>query len=293
MPSTRISKRVTPVDRLASPGGTIAGRRSFLLGAAAVLGGAPALKGQQSSRRAEPSASLPDPLSAPNRVDAFGEGPSGAIRLTRSGDKWQGSQVEVATELRTGKGGTERVISLSAPKTTLTRLRLRWHGSFPAGCRFLGDHWERSYGDLEWRGLAGERLMPWYFLAQDGRATHGFGVKTGAASICHWQADAGGMTLWLDVSNGGGAVELGVVRRLFVEYRHPQGHATSLRALGDILVEDVAGQPGDERVEVGHGEVGARREQRSLVVRTRGDAHGIRASGLGCGHVAGMVSDVD
>ena len=209
MPSIPISKRVTPVDGLASPGGTIAGRRSFLLGAAAVLGGAPALRGQQSSRRAEPAASLPDPLRAPDQVAAFGEGPSAAIRLTRSGDKWQRSQVDVATELRTGKGGTERVISLSAPKTTLTRLRLRWHGSFPAGCRFLGDHWERSYGDLEWRGLAGERLMPWYFLAQDGRATHGFGVKTGAASICHWQADAGGMTLWLNVSNGGGGVELG------------------------------------------------------------------------------------
>src|ERR1017187_491952 len=91
------------------------------------------------------------------------------------------------------------VVSLSAPKTRLTRLRLRWHGSFPVGCRFLGDHWERSYGDLEWRGLAGERLMPWYFLANDGRAMHGFGVKTGAASVCCWQADAGGMTLWLDV----------------------------------------------------------------------------------------------
>jgi alpha-galactosidase len=34
-------------------------------------------------------------------------------------------------------------------------------------------------------------------------------VKTGAASICSWQADAGGITLWLDVSNGGGGVELG------------------------------------------------------------------------------------
>jgi len=190
-------------------GGTMGGRRSFLLGAAAVVGGAAALQGQQSSGRAEPGASLPDPLRTPDQVTAFGEEQRGTIRLTRSGDRWQGNQVEVATELRKGKGGTEMVVSLSAPKTRLTRLRIRWHGSFPAGCRFLGDHWERSYGDLEWRGLAGERLMPWYFLAQDGRATHGFGVKTGAASICSWQADAGGMTLWLDVGNGGGGVELG------------------------------------------------------------------------------------
>ena len=38
---------------------------------------------------------------------------------------------------------------------------------------------------------------------------NGYGVKTGASSICCWQADAGGISLWLDVSNGGGGVELG------------------------------------------------------------------------------------
>src|ERR1039458_5679315 len=41
------------------------------------------------------------------------------------------------------------------------------------------------------------------------RDTRVRGVRTGAASICYWQADAGGMTLWLDVRNGGGGVELG------------------------------------------------------------------------------------
>ena len=209
MQTKSVAKREISGGGPASPGGAVGGRRSFLMGAAAVVGGASALQGQPSSGRPAPAASLPDPLRAPDQVTAFGEGRSGAIRLTRSADKWQGNEVEVATELRKGKGGTEMVVSLSAPKTRLTRLRLRWHGSFPAGCRFLGDQWERSYGDLEWRGLAGERLMPWYFLAQDGRATHGFGVKTGAASICYWQADAGGMTLWLDVSNGGAGVELG------------------------------------------------------------------------------------
>ena len=184
----------------------VAGRRAFLLGAAAAVVGAPALQAQQPSARA---ASLPDPLRSPDQVTAFGEDPGVAIQLTRTVEKWQGAGLEVATELRHGKAGAELVVSLSAPGTRLTRLRLRWHGAFPAGCRFLGDHWERSYGDLEWRGLAGERLMPWYFLVQDGPATHGFGVKTGAASICSWQADAGGITLWLDVSNGGGGVALG------------------------------------------------------------------------------------
>ncbi|HEY5481099.1 MAG TPA: hypothetical protein VIL39_06430, partial [Verrucomicrobiae bacterium] len=179
-------------------------RRSFLLGIGAAVAGASSLEGQPA-----PAPSLPDPLREPAGITAFAEGRSTVVRLTRSGAKWQGNDVEVSTELRKGKSGTEMAILVSAPKTRLTRIRLRWHGAFPAGSRFLGDHWERSYGDLEWRGLSGERLMPWYFLASSGALTHGYGVKTGAASICHWQAGAGGVTLWLDVSNGGGGVELG------------------------------------------------------------------------------------
>ncbi|HWC96189.1 MAG TPA: hypothetical protein VG456_05560 [Candidatus Sulfopaludibacter sp.] len=177
-------------------------RRTFLLGAT-TLAGVSALPGQPTGP------SLPDPLRPPDLVSAYGEGRSSLLHLTRSGDRWQANDVEVTTEVRRGKSGPESVVSVTAPKTRLTRLRLRWHGAFPAGARFLGDHWERSYGDLEWRGLSGERLMPWYFLVHAAAATHGYGVKTGAASICSWQSDAGGVTLWLDISNGGSGVELG------------------------------------------------------------------------------------
>src|ERR1019366_6240369 len=51
--------------------------------------------------------------------------------------------------------------------------------------------------------------MPWHFLASSGGVTNGYGVKTAAASICYWEGDGGGVTLWLDVSNGGAGVELG------------------------------------------------------------------------------------
>lgn len=175
------------------------GRRSFLLGVTAAAAA--------TTHAAQPIVSAPDPLRRPDSVMAFAEDVSGSIRLTRAGDKWQGAGIEVAAEPR--KNGAQVAISVTAPRTRLTRLRFRWHGAFPDGCRFLGDHWERTYGDLEWRGLAGDRLMPWYFLASQGGATHGYGVGTGARSICYWQADAGGITLWLDVSNGGTGVELG------------------------------------------------------------------------------------
>ena len=174
-------------------------RRTFLLAAGAALS-APALRAQRGGTSG-----------GPDRIAAFSEGSTIPIHLTRSGTRWQGGDIEVSVE----PASQGAAIFVTAPRTKLTRLRLRWNGGFPDGARFLGDHWERSYGDLEWRGLVGERIMPWYFLASYGGVLHGYGVKTGAAAICSWQADDGGVTLWLDVSNGGSGVELGD-RRLAV-----------------------------------------------------------------------------
>ncbi len=156
---------------------------------------------------AQPTYSVPDPLRRPDKVMVFVENQTAGVPLVRAGERWQKDDIEVSMEAR--KGGAQVAVMVTAPMTRLKRVRLRWHGTFGDGSRFLGDHWERSYGDLEWRGIAGERLMPWYFLASRAGVTCGYGVKTGAASICCWQADAGGVTLWLDVSNGGSGVQLG------------------------------------------------------------------------------------
>ena len=100
-----------------------------------------------------------------------------------------------------GKSGGSVEIFVTAPGSSLTRIRLRWHGAFPMDWHYLGDHWERSYGDLEFRGLAGDRLMPWYFLATNGqRRRSRCGVKTGASAICYWQVDAAGVTLSISMS---------------------------------------------------------------------------------------------
>src|SRR4030095_9053490 len=73
----------------------------------------------------------------------------------------------------------------------------------------LGDAWERGYGDLEWRGFVPDRVMPWYVATTDGRVTHAYGVRTGAAALCFWEIDPQGLTLWADVRSGGAGVELG------------------------------------------------------------------------------------
>src|SRR6185503_96451 len=89
------------------------------------------------------------------------------------------------------------------------RLQLRWRGSLAPTRLIMGDAWERGYGDIEWRGLVPDRVMPWYFAAWDGRLTHGYGVRTGAKAFCFWQADAQGISLWIDVRSGGVGLELG------------------------------------------------------------------------------------
>ncbi len=97
-------------------------------------------------------------------------------------------------------------VSSDAP---LRRVHLRWTDRVPSVVRVLGDHWERGYGDLEWRGIVPERVMPWYFLTHDGERTHGYGVRTGGGALAHWQLDGEGVSLWLDTRCGGRGVLLG------------------------------------------------------------------------------------
>ncbi len=111
--------------------------------------------------------------------------------------------------LTTAARGGDLPIIVSAPQSHVVRVHLRWLGSVPEGWRYLGDQWERSYSDLEWRALSAERVMPWYFLTSNGRLTHGYGVKTLPSAFCFWQVDAEGISLWLDLRNGGSGVQLG------------------------------------------------------------------------------------
>lgn len=118
---------------------------------------------------------------------------------------WENPVARVET--LAGKSGLQ--VRVSAPNAPLTAVVLRWSGTVPASAKLLGDVWERSYGDLGWRPLAAARPMPWYFLASDGRVTHGYGVAVQPNALCCWSADGAGITLTLDVRAGGVGVRLG------------------------------------------------------------------------------------
>ncbi len=146
------------------------------------------------------AAVLEDALRPPDYVEAEGVG-----RLSRSGSRWTARGLEVSIE--PVAGGLPIVVSPT--NIELTRVHLRWHVAAPGNPLLLGDAWERSYGDLSWRSLVPERVMPWYFLLYDSGRTHGYGVMTGAGALCFWQLDGQGISLWLDLRNGGSGVQLG------------------------------------------------------------------------------------
>jgi alpha-galactosidase len=129
---------------------------------------------------------------------------AGELRLAATGGQWRGDGVLLTTEL---SAGALRV-GLSAPGTPIRRVHLRWRGELAARI-VMGDAWERGYGDLEWRGLVPDRVMPWYFAAHDGRLTHAYGVRTGPAAFCYWQLDPRGVSLFADVRSGGSPLQPG------------------------------------------------------------------------------------
>lgn len=198
--SSSISKPDAPVTR-----------RSFLerATAAAVFSGLPsgAVAGAETKTALRPGGQqdtfldllrVPDALTVYSRLEE-------PLPLQRSGSEWHGHGVIVESKA----GREELAIAIAAPQIDLKFIHMRWRMAVAKNLIALGDHWERSYGDLVWRNVIPERVMPWYFATDDGRACHAYGVKTGAGALCFWQFDPQGVSLWLNTANGGSGVRLG------------------------------------------------------------------------------------
>lgn len=100
-------------------------------------------------------------------------------------------------------------IFLTAQTSKVKWIKLRWNNlSWNKNVRFLGDAWERGYGDMEWKGMNPNRFMPWYFCAKSEAKSICYGVKVRPSAMCFWQVDSLGMTLFLDVRCGGSGVNL-------------------------------------------------------------------------------------
>jgi alpha-galactosidase len=154
---------------------------------------------------ASPPRSFLDLRRVPDFVTVDMASGSQKLAATTAG-RWQGSSGLVVATLETPSALR---VELSSPTAAVKRLHLRWRGRMDATRLLLGDAWERGYGDLEWRGFAPDRPMPWYVAAWDGALTHAYGVRTGAKAFCFWQVDPGGISLFADVRSGAAGVQLG------------------------------------------------------------------------------------
>lgn len=142
-------------------------------------------------------------LGTPSAVFIQADESSGFRKAERSGTRYVSRSVAVTLDENSG----HLAVRVSAPAGPLSRAILRWSLTFPEDTLYLGDAWERSYGDLQWRFLQPERIMPWYFAAHThSSGTFMAGVQTQALALSCWLVDGQGVSLWLDFRNGGAPV---------------------------------------------------------------------------------------
>jgi hypothetical protein len=114
---------------------------------------------------------------------------------------------EVVVELKSLDGLVS--IYIQSPAIALKTVKLLWKYPISKTAQLLGDAWERTYGDVQWKPVGASAKMPWYVIQHEKDSTNCFGVKTACNTICYWQANTDELSLSLDTKTGGDGVRLG------------------------------------------------------------------------------------
>ena len=115
--------------------------------------------------------------------------------------------IDVKTE--TVINGNTLELYITANESKPRFVELQWNFASKDDVYVLGDAWERSYGELEFRKLCDiDRNMPWYFIATDKKTSFCFGVKTQPNAFVGFTYKADGIKALVDCRNGSCGVEL-------------------------------------------------------------------------------------
>jgi alpha-galactosidase len=128
------------------------------------------------------------------------------VKLTGKGGSvftYQDIKVEIKAN------GNAQAVYIQSPVAELQAVKFAWKYQTTGYSKVLGDHWERTYGDLAWKAPEADTKNPWYVLLHDDKQTACFGVKTGGNTLCWWEVKPGAIALYLDTHSGGVGVKLG------------------------------------------------------------------------------------
>lgn len=114
------------------------------------------------------------------------------------------------TLMETEVRDNELDLYISAVNDNPEYIELHWDADTNEDILVLGDVWERSYGNLEFKKLSeNKRHMAWYFIATDKKESFCFGVKTQPNAFVSFTYDMNGINALVDCRNGGSGVHLG------------------------------------------------------------------------------------
>src|SRR5512143_493734 len=129
-----------------------------------------------------------------------------AIRLLSSGDsQWKYRDLVVVVR----EEDSILAVEVTSPSARLSEVTLHWKMERTPSSQVLNDHWERTYGNASWHTPQDDEILPWYFMEHSRGSTFGYGVMTGARSMCYWKLQEKMLTLTLDTRSGGNGVQLG------------------------------------------------------------------------------------
>lgn len=98
-----------------------------------------------------------DLLRPPDHVTAR-FGPRAVAKMQYSAAAWTCPAIRVSAEPTQTGHSSELPVRVTNEGKNLTYLHIRWEGRESEGLLSIGDAWERSYGDLEWRGVRVSKL---------------------------------------------------------------------------------------------------------------------------------------